>query len=192
VSPGPVVHLVQYDTADAELRRGFAMLLRRVYAPANPLDPPRPDHHPSFDATSFYIADGTHVVSYAAVVRLVIRHAGQRWALAGISAVATAPECRGRGYGTLVVAAATRYILASDADIGLFTCDESLVAFYQRAGWPRVAGIAVVGSGEEGALTSEGLGKAVLLRLLSRRAHASRDAFEDATINLELPPGDFL
>jgi GNAT superfamily N-acetyltransferase len=193
VSIEHVVRVVQYSTADASLRRQIALLLHSVYAPASALlDPPPPAHDPALDATSFYIGEGNRVVSYAAVVRLTIGHGGRDFALAGLSAVATAPEFRRRGLGMAVVEAATRHIEASDADLALFTCDESVRGFYERAGWQIAPDVKVVGSDEGGALTSDRLGKVVFMRLLSVSAYEARAAFERYPVNLGLPEGEFL
>ena len=68
----------------------------------------------------------------------------------------------------------------------------SLVSFYVRAGWQTAPHVKVVGGPDDGALTSDGLGKAVLIRLLSPRARDARQTLTASPINLGLPPGEFL
>ncbi|MDJ1157924.1 hypothetical protein QNA08_06715 [Chelatococcus sp. SYSU_G07232] len=130
---------------------------------------------------------------YAGVVRTTIRHAGQSFAIAGPSCVATDPAYRGRGFATRAVAAATRSIEHSDRDVGIFTCDPPLARFYARAGaWPVVPHVVLVGSRDEGALDSTPLGKAGLMRLFSAKARAAAEELSHTTIDLGLPVGQFL
>jgi GNAT superfamily N-acetyltransferase len=190
----PAVQSVHYNRGTVELRRAIALLLRSAYptVAGQVADPAAPDHEPSLDAISFFVLDGDRVVSYAGVVHLTIRHGGEVWTLAGLSAVATAPEFRGRGLATAVVSAATRHIEQGTTDIGLFTCDPPLAALYQRAGWTIAPDARVVGSHDPEALTSDGLGKVVFMRLISARARTSGERLLTGTLSLGLPVGQFL
>jgi predicted N-acetyltransferase YhbS len=193
--PNPsAVHTTEYNSADIALRQRIAELQRSVFGSVGTVSDAVPeDHAAGLNAIAFFALEGDQVVSYAAVVHLTIAHGGRTFALAGLSAVATAPEFRGRGLGTAVVAAATRHIESSDADLAIFTSDRPLARFYERAGgWRPAPQVRVVGSLDEGALTSDGLGKVVLMRLLSDRARAAADLLTHGTINLGLPVGEFL
>jgi GNAT superfamily N-acetyltransferase len=90
-----------------------------------------PELHPAHVAI---VEDGV-LISYAAVVWKLLEHAGAVYTTFGLSGVLTYPAFRGQGYGRRVVEAATEVIRASDADIGLFTCEPSLSHFYAASGW---------------------------------------------------------
>lgn len=188
------IHAVAYNRAGQALRHAIALLQHRV-APDTvppPSDPTEPEHDPMLDAMSFYLVDGRQVVSYAAVVHRQVAHDGTQLRLAGLSCVATDPEYQRRGLGARTVAAATRCIEDSNADIGIFTCDPPLARFYQRAGgWAVTPGIILLGSRHPDALSSAALGKAVLMHLISERARAMAADLHAATIDLDLPVGQF-
>ena len=93
-----------------------------------------------------------------------------------------------RGYGTKLVAAAFGLIAAGDADLGIFTCDPPLQAFYEGAGWQPLPGAVLVGGSRERPFPSDQVGKIVLAHFFSLRAQADAAAFEHARI--ELYPGD--
>jgi len=194
-APAGLVSALPYNRAGAVLRREIAWLQHRAdpaVSPA-PREPIPPEHDPAFEALSFYIIADQRVVSYAAVVYITIRHAGEPLTAAGLSCVATDPAYRRHGLGSLVVAAATRSILDSTVDLGLFTCDPPLTPFYERAGgWQVVPDVVLLGNQRPDALTSVGLGKAVLMRLVSDRAQRMALALEHAVIDLNLPPGQFV
>jgi len=194
-SAGPdAIHAIAYSRAGAPLRRAIALLQYRVAPDAGP--PPGdtipPEHDPLLEAMSFYLVADGRLVSYAAVVHQQIAHGGDSLRLAGLSCVATDPDYQRRGLGARTVAAATRCIAHSDADIGIFTCDPPLAAFYARAGgWPAAPDVLLIGSRHTGALTSAALGKVVLMRLLSAKAQAMAAALHQTTIDLDLPVGQF-
>ena len=195
VSAGPgEIHVIPYNRACDQLRREIAFLQHRV-APAvvpPPVDPIPPEHAPALDALSFYLMDDNRVVSYAAAVHKQIRRGDETFWIAGLSCVATDPDYQGRGLGSRVVAAATRYLEHSAIDIGVFTCDPPLAGFYARAGsWPAAPDVTLIGSHHDDALSSASLRKVVLMRLFSEKARAAAD-LRQTTINLDLPVGQFL
>ena len=113
--------------------------------------------------------------------------------MAGLSCVATDPNFQARGFGLRTVAAATRWIEQSPVDFGIFTCDPPLAYFYARAGaWPVVKDVVLIGSRDDGALRSDLLGKAVLMRLFSAKARAAASTLSHTVIDLGLPVGHFL
>ncbi|WP_154401992.1 GNAT family N-acetyltransferase, partial [Burkholderia pseudomallei] len=94
---------IRYNDAPDALRRRFALLHQRVdpddaFAPDGP---PPVIHDPRLDAMSFYASTRSNgeVVSYAAVVRKTIAHAGKRFSIGGLSWVATDPAHRRAGLG---------------------------------------------------------------------------------------------
>jgi GNAT superfamily N-acetyltransferase len=186
---------IPYTRAGTRLRAEFDRLQRRANGePALPAGAPlEPLHDQALGARCFYVRAAGRLASYAAVVRTTARIDGDAWAVAGLSCVATDPEWRRRGLGTTTVAAATRAIERSGADLGVFTCDPELAGFYARAGgWPTAPAATLLGSREPGALSSAALGKVVLMRLLSERARQQPARLERAAIDLGLPVGQFL
>lgn len=188
------IHAIPYNRAGDALRRSIDLLQYRAYPEAGaPEGEPQPLHDPALDALSFYLVDGGRVVSYAAVVHKQIVHEGATFWIAGLSCVATDPEYRRRGLGARAVGAATRYIADSTIDVGVFTCDPPLAAFYERAGaWQIAPDVVLIGNRHEGALTSASLQKAVLMRLFSAKARAAAGRLRRTTIDLDLPPGQFI
>ncbi|WP_009904417.1 GNAT family acetyltransferase [Burkholderia thailandensis] len=67
-------------------------------------------HAPHLDAMSLYVSTSTsgEVVSYAAVARKTISHAGKRFSIGGLRWVATDPAHRRAGLGARTIPAATR------------------------------------------------------------------------------------
>lgn len=191
------LHSIRYNDAPDALRHRFALLHQRVdpddaFAPDGP---PPVIHDPRLDAMSFYAStrSNSEVVSYAAVVRKTIVHAGKRFSIGGLSWVATDPAHRRAGLGARTVSAATQWMAASGLDIGVFTCDPPLARFYARAGdWPTAAHVTLIGSRAAGALRSDTLNKVVLMRLFTAKARAAEAELSRATIDLDLPPGQFL
>lgn len=191
------LHSIRYNDAPDALRHRFALLHQRVdpddaFAPDGP---PPVIHDPRLDAMSFYAStrSNSEVVSYAAVVRKTIAHAGKRFSIGGLSWVATDPAHRRAGLGARTVSAATQWMAASGLDIGVFTCDPPLARFYARAGdWPTAAHVTLIGSRAAGAPRSDTLNKVVLMRLFTAKARAAEAELSRATIDLDLPPGQFL
>ncbi len=186
--------LVLYKEAPADLRRRFELLRSRAGLGTRPSPgEASAQHDPALDAVSFYSCSDGDVVSYAAVVRKTITHDGHAFDIAGLSAVVTDPNLRNLGLGRRTVEAATRWMEQSGADFGVFTCDPPLARFYARAGaWPVAPNVVLVGNRSDAALRSDSLGKVVLMRLFSKRAHVAAPILTRATIDLDLPVGQFL
>jgi GNAT superfamily N-acetyltransferase len=80
------------------------------------------------------LVDGGGVLAALDILSKEIVHAGRRYRAGGLSSVVTRPERRGRGHGRQLVTAAREAMAAKDLDLGLFTCDRPLQAFYESAG----------------------------------------------------------
>lgn len=190
------VQEVPYNDAPDALRRRFALLQHRATPDAGPMpeeSTPELLHDPVLNARSFYSSVNGEIASYAAVVRKTITHGEQVFDMAGLSCVATDLNFQARGFGLRTVAAATRWIEQSPVDFGVFTCDPPLAHFYARAGaWPVVKDVVLIGSRADGALRSDLLGKAVLMRLFSAKARAAASTLSHTVIDLGLPVGHFL
>lgn len=123
-----------------------------------------------------------------------IKHEGQTFNIAGLSCVATDPDYRYQGLGLRTVVAATQWIeKQSDIDFGIFTCSPSLANFYHNSGaWTVVEDMVLIGSRDEGALSSQSIDVVVLVRLFSEKAKAQDSLLRHSTISLDLPVGHFL
>lgn len=191
-----IVQSINYNQAPYALQREIAVMLHRVWPDACPMPGatiPKA-HDKELHARSFYSYIDGKLISYAGVVRKTIRHDGQTFNIAGLSSVATDPAYRGQGLGLRTVSAATQWIeKQSDIDFGIFTCEPSLAIFYNRAGaWSVVSDVALIGSRDEDALSSQSLDVVVLMRLLSEKAKAYEPSLRHTSINLDLPCGQFL
>ncbi|MFB0844775.1 GNAT family N-acetyltransferase [Paenibacillus oleatilyticus] len=191
-----MVQSIYYNQASDTLRRKIAIILHRVWPDVCPMPGATiPEaHEKEFNVRSFYSCIDGKLVSYAGVVHKTIKHDGQTFNIAGLSCVATDPEYHGQGLGLRTVAAATQWIeKQSDIDFGIFTCEPFLAYFYNRAGaWTIVPDVVLIGSGDEGALSSESLDVVVLMRLFSEKAKANELQLRHTTVNLDFPVGEFL
>ncbi len=79
-------------------------------------------------------------------------------------------------------------IEAGGADLGIFTCDLDLRAFYERAGWRCLPGTVLVGGAPEAPFPSDQFDKVTMAAFFSRRAHDAADGFIGARV--ELYPGE--
>lgn len=182
--------------ADSDFKRDLAVMLHHVW----PEDCPLPGttipeaHHKALQVQSFYLYLEGKIVSYAGVVQQTITHAGEKLKLAGLSCVATDPEYRSQGFGSLTITAATEWIeIQQDIDFGIFTCHPFLAPFYQKGGgWSVAPNIKLVGNQEDNALSSDNLDVVVLMRLFSEKAHRTEIDQSQTTINLDFPTGQFL
>jgi hypothetical protein len=86
----------------------------------------------------FVLAERSVLISHALVRQRTITHLGNAYKVFGVGSVMTYPAFRREGYGRRVVAAATEYILGSDADIGMLFTAPELEVFYGASGWTRL------------------------------------------------------
>ena len=150
-------------------------------------------HRPALDARAFWLADNGRLAAYASAFGKTIIHQGAVFSLGSLGCVATQPAMRGRGLGERVVAAASDWLRTCGRyDVAAFSCDAGLLPFYRRAAGWEAADIVLIANDDEEALRSDALGKVVVLELLSERARAAEASFRGATVNLGLPPGEFI
>jgi aminoglycoside 2'-N-acetyltransferase I len=102
-------------------------------------------HDPALQPVSLLLVEDGRVLAALDVLSKRIAHRGQEYAASGLSTVVTDAALRRRGYGRTLVEAGREAIEASGADVGLFTCDRPLQAFYQAAGWQLLPGTVLVG-----------------------------------------------
>ncbi|MEU4213398.1 GNAT family N-acetyltransferase [Streptomyces sp. NPDC026206] len=136
--------------------------------------------------TMLLVSPQGEVTSALDVLSKDIRHGGHAYRAAGLSAVATAGAHRGRGHGRQLVAAARRFIAESGADVGLFTCDRPLRAFYESAGWSVLKGAVLVGGTPQEPFPSDrpGFDKVTMAGFFTERALRGADAFRYSRIGL--------
>jgi aminoglycoside 2'-N-acetyltransferase I len=68
---------------------------------------------------------------------------GEPWTIGGIGGVATHPDLRGRGYGSLGLARALDFLLGEGAGFAMVIGPRELLGFYSALGWSRFGGTVV-------------------------------------------------
>jgi aminoglycoside 2'-N-acetyltransferase I len=163
-----------------------AQLIREQAWPPAPGEPDLgPD--PALDPLSALLLDEQgEVAATLTILRKHIQHAGRSWYAAGLSAVATRKDRRGQGHGHELVVAAREAMAEMDLDLGIFTCDRPLRAFYERAGWRELPGAVLIGGTPENPLPSDqpGFEKVTMAAFFSEAARAHRKAFQNSRIAL--------
>lgn len=121
------------------------------------------------------LTEGELLISHAAANVREISHQGRNWRVAGLSTVFTYPDRRGAGFAGQVVAAATRYILQSDADLAMLFAGHPLQKFYATHGWSAVPDARILfGSPQSPVLKTDNL---VMMLFLSPFACDYREWF---------------
>ncbi len=141
-------------------------------------------HDPALSPASMLLVRDGVVLAALDILSKQIVHAGERYAASGLSTVVTARSERGKGYGGTLVRAAREAIAAGAADLGIFTCDAPLAPFYERAGWPLLAGAVLIGGTAEEPFPSDQFDKVTLAAFFSPRAQANAAGFRNARIAL--------
>jgi predicted N-acetyltransferase YhbS len=146
---------------------------------------PRDWHHDPLLEPVFVllVEDGT-VVASLAVLSKQIQHGGARFAASGLSAVVTDPARRREGLGHRITLTARELMRERGADLGIFTCDRELVAFYGTAGWEELSGTALVGGIPEDPLVSSELSKVTMGAFFTPHAQQHAAAFHGAQVLL--------
>ena len=145
---------------------------------------------PALHAMIFSLLVDGQLASHLSVPRKTIAHRGESYKAYGLSAVLTVPAFHRKGYGERTVRAATAFMEEDGADVGLFTCDPPLRAFYERCGWTVLEGASLVGGTRAKPFPSDTLGKITFGRFFSARAQVHEQDFVGAAIWLELGEGD--
>jgi GNAT superfamily N-acetyltransferase len=144
-------------------------------------------HDPALRPVSLLLVDDVAVLAALDILSKDLSHRGRRYAASGISTVVTDPTQRRRGHGRRLVTAAREAMQAGGADVGIFTCDRPLQAFYQSAGWCLLPNAVLVGGTLEEPFPSDRLDKVVMACFFSERAQRHARSFDHARI--ELYPG---
>ncbi len=184
------MHIVSFQEADvpAELRVQVLALQHEAWPGDTEPAEHVPTHDPSLRPLSMLLVDGDRVLSALDILSKEIEHRGVQYDVSGLSTVVTDPALRRRGYGVRLVEAAREHIEASGADLGIFTCDLPLRAFYERAGWQVLVGTVLVGGTPEVPYPSDQFEKVTMGLFCSEKGRRAATAFTGARI--ELYPGE--
>src|SRR5262249_21362186 len=123
------------EATPSELRTQVTEIQEQAWpSPAGSVDLDAPAHDPALRPLSMLLVDDGRVVAALGIPSKGIVHACMRYGAGGLSTVVSRPETRGRGHGRRLVAAARETMIERRLDLGLFTCDRPLQAFYESAG----------------------------------------------------------
>ncbi|MET9698765.1 GNAT family N-acetyltransferase [Streptomyces sp. NPDC006529] len=151
-----------------------------------------PGHDPALAPRTMLLLDAPGAVAAAlTLLHKEIRHAGRTYRAAGLSAVVTREDVRGRGHGgRLVAAARSALALRPGPDLALFSCDRGLAAFYEAAGFRRLPGAVLVGGTPQDPLATDapGFDKVVLADFFGP-THEADPAAAFAGTRIGLYPG---
>lgn len=141
----------------------------------------------TYDAASspvhFAVCEEGVLISYAALIRTRLKHAGEAYRAYGLGNVFTFPSFRGEGHGGRVVRAATEHFRGSgEADVAALFCEPGLRTFYSRAGWEPMEGATTLTGAEHSPQVCEGLR---MMLFLSEKGRAGREAFESVPLYVE-------
>jgi GNAT superfamily N-acetyltransferase len=152
-----------------------------------PLD--APTHDPALKPLSMLLVDEGTVLAALDILFKEIAHAGQRFSAGGLSTVVTSEQARGRGHGRRLVAAAREEMFSRGLDLGLFTCDRPLQAFYESAGWHILQGAVLVGGTPQAPFPSDqpAFDKVTMADFFSAAARRAQASFPHSRV--ELYPG---
>jgi GNAT superfamily N-acetyltransferase len=151
--------------------------------------PDWPTESAELKPTSIVLVDNGVVISHAAVLRKTINHCAENYLAFGLGSVVTRQSLRRRGFGRRIVEHATHYMKQEDADLGVFTCDSHLAAFYVFGGWEVTLSSPLVGGTIEEPLPSERVGKLTIIQLFSEKAKKLREKILSRPITIELGKG---
>jgi GNAT superfamily N-acetyltransferase len=130
---------------------------------------------PEANPVHVLIGEGDVLISYATVIPMQLDHDAQTYNVHGLANVLTYPSFRGEGYGGRVVAAATQFIKASDADVAALFCSPDKTGFYSRQGWEAMKEASTwIGTAEHATKYETWR----MMMFLSPTGRAAREAFE--------------
>ncbi|GHF46357.1 N-acetyltransferase [Streptomyces mashuensis] len=176
--------IVRYAEAKvpAALREQVTVLHQQAWPDAG--DSP---HDPALDPwTVLLVTARGAVIAALDILSKEIEHEGRSYRISGLSAVVTAPDQRGKGNGRRLVAAAQEIMAIRGADLGIFTCDRPLRAFYENAGWTVLDGTVLLGGTPQAPFPSDtpGFDKVTLAAFFTERARQHAHTFRGARIAL--------
>lgn len=120
------------------------------------------------------IDDGV-LISHTEVKWKYLVHGEETYKVYGLSGVFTYPAFQKQGYGRRIVEAGTRYILSTDADLGMFHCSPDLGRFYAASGWLSMDEVVTLYRERSHPKISSEL---AMMMFLSPKAQSNRHTFE--------------
>ncbi|WP_055490844.1 GNAT family N-acetyltransferase [Streptomyces sp. TP-A0356] len=184
------MHILSFpeEATPPELRMQVRELQEQAWPSAPvPIAPDcSPTHDPSLRPLSMVLVDGETVLAALDILVKEIVHAGERYAAGGLSTVVTRREARGRGHGLRLVTVARESMIARNLDLGLFTCDHPLQAFYEKAGWHVLPGAVLLGGTPQAPFPSDqpGFDKVTMADFFSHKGRRAEASFHDSRIGL--------
>lgn len=151
-------------------------------------------HPEEMNAMSFCAVERGEIIGYTGVVSWNIGIEGDGFVMCGLSCVCIRPDRRRQGTATALVREATEWAVQSGRfDVGLFTCTREHVRFYERLGlWEKCPNLILKESDRKGAYTSDALSLTVFRLLISAKAASHSRCFENTTLTLNFPAGQFV
>jgi hypothetical protein len=131
-------------------------------------------------ARLFVLMEGEKLISNAEANFRELEHAGGTFTVGGLSTVFTYPAYRNGGHARQVVAAATKLLDESDADLAMLFCGEPLQRFYASFGWEPAAN-AQIRYGDRAAPDVYS-GGVVMMRFITTKGRDARRAFESEPV----------
>ena len=90
---------------------------------------------PELQPIHFVVAEDDTLVSYGALLKLNLTHAGFDYRVYGFGNLLTFPPFRRHGYGGQILQEATQFIQQSEVDAAILFCDPQLERFYAAKTW---------------------------------------------------------
>lgn len=138
---------------------------------------------PELQPIHFVVAEGDTLLSYGALLKLNLTHAGSDYHVYGFGNLLTFPPFRRRGHGGRVLQAATEFIQQSDVDAGILFCDPQLGSFYAAKAWVPTRGPTRLGQPDR----YEEYAPLRMMLFISERGRSSKEDFETQPLYIDEP-----
>lgn len=131
----------------------------------------------------FVLAEGDTLISYAAILEVILDHCGRTYQIYGFGNMFTFPPFRKQGYGSQVLQSATQYIKTSPVDAAILFCDPKLEPFYATQGWKATRSPTRLGGPEE----YEVYNPTRMMLFISEKGQSGKSDFESQPICIDWP-----
>jgi GNAT superfamily N-acetyltransferase len=160
--------------------------LERDAWPAVPAGTALDGHDPRLNPTTVVLVADTTVLAALTILSKLLVHGDHEYRAGGLSAVVTLSSARRQGHGVQLVETVRTLMSDHGFDIGLFTCDRPLQAFYEKAGWEVLPGTVLIGGTPDAPFPSDqpGFDKVTLGSFFSEPAKMQRASFDHTRIGL--------
>lgn len=140
----------------------------------------RPEDHP----LHFILVEKNSLISHLEVVWRNLLHNSIEYKVMGVTGVLTFPDFQKQGHGKTLILEATKYINDSDADIGMFSCEDKNLEFYKKCGWLPLEGAPVPLTGDKDD-PHESESPNILFKALNEKGEAGKKDFEEIQMFFE-------